>query len=53
MFKPVIIKNVLQSIRLLADGMWIEWGLGDSWIADNEDGRLSVVYEELRCWDPG
>ena len=31
-FKPVIIKNVLQSIRLLADGAWTDlwdWCLGE------------------------
>lgn len=54
-FKPVIIKNVLQSIRLLSDGQsrFISADfLGKILIVVLYSIRRTVVHQELRCWHP-
>jgi hypothetical protein len=46
----MIAKNVLQSIRLLADGQFVcyEMNFWNELLL-----RLAVIHEELRCWDSG
>jgi len=46
----MMIKNVLQSIRLLSDGKII---FLRCWVACTKRGRCTVVHKELCCGDPG
>jgi len=50
-FKPVMIKNVLQSIRLLADGMFANGVFTNR--ALTTVLRLPFVHQELCCWHCG